>query len=195
MCCQEICNACAAPLPQNADSARDKAALRAIIKQKATLLEQEKGLLAVLVCKLPVYQAAQTVFVFVGARHEPDTLPLIKQMLADGKIVCVPRCEAQSGVMFARRILSIDALSPGHFGILEPDAGAALVPPNAIDLAVMPCLSADGSGGRLGYGGGYYDRFLQNTRCFKVVLCRKELVLDAIPMDAWDIRADLTLIR
>ena len=59
-----------------------------------------------------------------------------------------------------------------------------------IQFALIPCVSADQDGRRLGHGAGYYDRYLKNTQFVKAVLCWKKLMLDQIPTDKFDIRMD-----
>ncbi|MEG1569315.1 MAG: 5-formyltetrahydrofolate cyclo-ligase [Oscillospiraceae bacterium] len=172
-------------------SARKKA-LRNKIKAKAAALPKEDGSLALQICQTARYKSAQTIFVFVGVGHEPCTLPFIEQALAEGKTLCVPLCE-ETGIMTARKILAVNELAKGKFGIQEPPKAAAIIKAEDIDLTILPCLAADKHGNRLGYGGGYYDRFLANTACYKIILCRKELLQSSIPTERFDVRADMVL--
>ena len=72
----------------------------------------------------------------------------------------VPKCISK-GIMEVYKIRSFDDLEPGKYGILEPKEGCEKISPKAIHLALIPCLSCSMKGERLGYGGGYYDRYLQ----------------------------------
>ena len=108
---------------------------------------------------LPEYRAAKTVLAFASTAAEPDIWPFLRRALADGKSLALPVCVA-SGVMVFRAVTDLDALAPGKYGIPEPPAESALVPPEAIDFTVIPCVTCDKAGDRLGHGGGYYDRFL-----------------------------------
>ena len=97
----------------------------------------------------------------------------------------MPLCVAK-GVMEARQIRSLENLVPGKYGILEPGPDCPLVAPEALDLALVPCSTGSRSGRRLGYGGGYYDRFLPRTTCPKALLCRGRLVREDIPTEDHD---------
>ena len=136
-----------------------------------------------------VYQDAQTIFCFVGTEREIDTMRLIHLMMRDGKQVAVPLC-TDSGVMEARLIEGMGDLVSGKFGILAPKLTCAVVEPEALDLAIVPCCTGNQRGQRLGYGGGYYDRFLPRTKCPTMLLCRRHLLRDDIPTEAHDVLMD-----
>ena len=130
---------------------RQKAALRReAAAAEAALTSSERHLSddAILrhVLHTPEYRRAGTVFAFVGRGSEIDTGPLLRQVLADGKRLCVPLCTAP-GVMESRQVLALSELAPGAYGIPEPPAAAPLVPAEEIDLAIVPCASASPDGG------------------------------------------------
>ena len=142
---------------------------------------------------LPEYREAGTVFCFVGTDQEIKTWPFLLSALADGKTVAVPLCTGK-GIMEARQILSKEDLMPGAYGILEPKPACPLVEPSQIDLAVIPCVSCTHDGRRLGHGGGYYDRyFCDAVTSTAVLICREQLVREAIPTEAHDIRFPLVI--
>lgn len=153
-----------------------------------TLAEKNISDAAILhhVVNTTVYHRARTVFAFVGRGDEIDTLPLLRQVLADGKRLCVPLCTAP-GIMECREITDLSVLRPGAYRILEPPAGAPLVAPADIDLAVIPCAGASPDGRRLGRGGGYYDRFLAGYAGEALLLCRQALLRTDIPWEAHDV--------
>ena len=99
------------------------------------------------------------------------------------------------GVMQARAVRSLEELAPaGPYGIPEPPAGAPEVPPQRLALCVLPCLAAAPDGTRLGYGGGYYDRFLPLAcNAVKIALCRAALLEPVLPRECHDVRADFVL--
>jgi 5-formyltetrahydrofolate cyclo-ligase len=133
----------------------------------------------------PEYVGARTVFCFVGMTREVDTSSIMKHAWESGKAVCVPRC-AGPVEMEAWRILSMDELRPGRLGILEPTEAAPVVSPEEIDLAIIPCLSCNRRGDRLGRGGGYYDRFLGRYHGRAIMLCMERMTRDRIPMEPGD---------
>ncbi|MCC8024215.1 MAG: 5-formyltetrahydrofolate cyclo-ligase [Clostridium sp.] len=135
---------------------------------------------------LPEYRQAQRIFCFVGTQAEIDTAPIIEDALSKGKIVGVPRC-VDKGIMNVCRIESLKGLEMGQYGILEPGEEAAILLPEEIDFAVVPCLSCSSTGKRLGYGGGYYDRYLAGTGAFKAVICRAQIMEEDIPWESHDV--------
>lgn len=139
----------------------------------------------------PAYRAAETIFCYCATQEEIDTRAILTDAFARGKRVCVPLCQTR-GVMTAREISGLDALCPGAYGILEPAPDSPVVPPDKIDLCVIPCLCTDTDGYRLGYGGGYYDRFLAQTDAVRAVLCAEDRVLtQPLPREKTDLPCDL----
>lgn len=135
---------------------------------------------------MPEYQEAHTVFCFVGRMAEElDTLPVIEAALQTGKQVCVPLCTG-TGIMEPRLLTEVSQLTVGAYGIMEPPADAPLVPVDTIDFAIIPCLSCNRLGQRLGRGGGYYDRFLSHYRGGTLLLCPEKLLRDEIPVEPHD---------
>ena len=134
---------------------------------------------------MPEYQNSGTVFCFVGHGSEIDTRPILEDALKAGKTLCVPRCESE-GIFSLRQIKALTELSEGAYGIPEPSADASLVPMDQVDLAILPCLTCNHLGQRLGQGGGYYDRFLSHYRGGTVLLCREKLIREEIPLEPLD---------
>ena len=137
------------------------------------------------VLKSEIYRRASVVFIYVATPQEIDTHALIRQALADGKTVCVPLCGAR-GQMSARRIGSLAELHPGTHGILEPGEAAQEIDPVSIDLIIVPALACDRDGFRLGYGGGYYDRFLAQTKAVSMALCAEARLEQRLPREPYD---------
>lgn len=111
--------------------------------------------------QLSVYKNCKTVLAYVSTAIEVDTIMLIKQALADGKTVAVPRCVEGTRDMVFYVIKSLDDLEEGSFSVLEPVPEKCRELTDFSDaLCIVPALVYDQSGFRLGYGKGYYDRFL-----------------------------------
>ena len=134
-----------------------------------------------------LWRDAGQVFCFVPLKDEPDTLPLLRLALAQGKRLVVPRVLG-GGAMELVALDSLDALRPRAYGILEPEGGVVLNALEETALALVPCLAADRHGNRLGRGGGYYDRFLGHYKGKRLLLCPAGLVWDTVPTDDRDVR-------
>jgi 5-formyltetrahydrofolate cyclo-ligase len=138
------------------------------------------------------YKKANTIFAFVSFKSETDTHKIIKYAIQDGKTICVPRIKTKQKGIEIFKIDSFDQLEKGYFGILEPLESCIAVDSKDIDLILMPGVAFDRQGGRLGYGAGFYDRFLSNmsNSVNKIAVAYHFQVLDNIPMDEHDVRID-----
>ena len=168
----------------------EKQRLRRVMREKeAALSEKYKAASSAAITAhllgMPEYQAADTVFCFVGTASEIDTRGILAAALADGKTLCVPLC-VDKGVMELRQITDLAQLQPGSYGILEPSSDAPVIPTDDVDFAILPCTTCSHGGARLGKGGGYYDRFLSHYRGGTVLLCREKLIRDEIPVEPHD---------
>lgn len=143
-------------------------------------------------CGMEVFQKAGSIFCFVSTPIEINTRSIIQYAWSGGKQVAVPRC-LEKGQMEACVINKEEDLEEGKFGIMEPKAGCKVLMPEQIDLIVLPCLSCDKKGNRLGYGGGYYDRYLEKCTGVRVVICREKLMLDEIPAESFDQKSDFLI--
>jgi 5-formyltetrahydrofolate cyclo-ligase len=141
--------------------------------------------IAARVTALKAYESARTVLCYHSAGGEVDTLNLIERMRSDGKTVCLPAI-IRKGVMEARRM---DCLVPGPYGIPCPEG--PVVPPEAIDLILVPGLAFDKSCQRLGQGGGYYDRYLPGCRGLKIGLAFDCQVVEHLPLAEHDAQLDM----
>jgi len=141
------------------------------------------------------YKSAKLIFIFVSFRSEVDTLSIIKKAIEDGKTICVPKVISKEEGMKVFKISGLDDLESGYYEILEPLKKCEEISIKDIDLVVMPGAAFDLEGGRIGYGGGFYDRFLLkiDDNVKKLALAYKFQVLDSVPMDENDIRADMII--
>ncbi len=136
------------------------------------------------------YQKANTVFCYVGTEREIDTMALLRAALRDGKRLAVPLCLPEKGRMEARQIAGLGDLVSGRYGILAPRLDCPVVAPEELELVIVPCCTGNARGQRLGYGGGYYDRYLPETRCPAMLLCRHQLEREDIPTEEHDVQLD-----
>ncbi|MBQ3181148.1 MAG: 5-formyltetrahydrofolate cyclo-ligase [Clostridia bacterium] len=105
------------------------------------------------------YKNAKTIMTYVSYKDEVDTIALIKKMLDDKKTLCAPKCISKTE-MEARSFSKISDLKPGAYGILEP-SGEVI---EDIDLIIVPGVGFSEDLHRIGYGSGYYDRFLKENK-------------------------------
>ena len=108
--------------------------------------------------QLPAFQEAQTLATYLSMGHEFSTASLIQAALQSGKRVCVPRTYPQGQMEFVE--YDPDILEKTRFGLLEPNEQGKVVDKAEIDLIHVPGLVFQSKGYRIGYGGGYYDRYL-----------------------------------
>ena len=121
--------------------------------------------------RLYQYKAANTVLIYVSTAIEIDTKLIIENAWSDGKKVAVPRCIPGSRNMEFHYIESFDDLSPGTFSVLEPNENSMIVSDFTGCLMILPAITVDYDGYRLGYGKGYYDRYMSRFSGPSVVLC------------------------
>ena len=163
-------------------------------RHAAGLPQVEAGALFDRFLALPEVEGADTVMVFYGTGREPDTVPLIQALLEKGKRVALPVVLPRRG-MEARQVLDVDQLVPNRFGIPEPDQSCPLVPKEEIAVALIPHLMCDREGYRLGWGGGYYDRWLPDFTGLTVSVCRLNRLIDHMPREEFDVPVKLVLIE
>ena len=144
---------------------------------------------------LPEMQYWSTLFIYVHFRSELETLELIHRCLSEGKRVAVPLVDASTVSMIPLLIKDPEKdLVPGYYGIPEPDPQKSLrVAAREIDAAVIPGSVFDIHGGRLGYGGGYYDRFLVNDapQAKRIGLAFEMQVVEQVPVQPHDQPLDI----
>lgn len=142
---------------------------------------------------LPQVEEAQTVFAFWGIPgKEPDTARLVRELVRRGKTVGLPRMLPDHR-MEVRRYDPDRPLVTVSFGISEPGEDCPLIAREDINLVLVPAVCYDRRGYRLGFGGGYYDRWLASFSGVTVGLCREAVLQEAVPTEAHDARVDLLL--
>jgi 5-formyltetrahydrofolate cyclo-ligase len=139
---------------------------------------------------------ATTVHIFwpLDARAEIDTRPVIDVLLARGVRVALPVVtrHADGSPQLEQRLYAPGALGPGAFGVLEP-LDTPFLPGHEVDVAIVPALAASRDGFRLGYGGGYYDSFLDGLDTTVVCPVFDVCLVDALPREPHDERVDIVV--
>ena len=108
----------------------------------------------------PFYQEANTIATYLSFPHEFQTQELIEQALKDGKKVLIPKTYPKGRMNFV--VYDPQQLVKTSFGLLEPQGDLEVVDASQIDLIHVPGLAFTTEGYRIGYGGGYYDRYLKH---------------------------------
>jgi len=137
--------------------------------------------------KLSEYAKARNIMLYYSVKREIDTVMLAKAALADGKTVAFPTC-LKGGIMHARVVKDLNELKPAMLGIPAPPETAPIIKPEELELIIVPAFCYDIVGYRIGYGGGYYDRYLSGLQAFTVGIARKRLMKDdRLPFEPHDI--------
>jgi len=135
---------------------------------------------------------ASTLMVFLSFGSEVHTDDLIRWGWGEGKRIVVPLCCPETRELMPCRIDGFDELETGHYGIREPKASRLQpVPQRDIDAVLIPAVAFDRRGCRVGYGGGYYDRFLPEVpRAAKIGAAFACQIVAEIPADPYDVTVD-----
>lgn len=179
----------------------EKTELRKLIKEKRkTFSKNELDNLSLTIAdnilSLKEMAFVKNVLIYVSTKGEVDTLGLIEELFKLGKIVYVPKViDIKTGLMRFYKISSLEDLEPGCMNILEPKKSLEVLEESLIDdnfVIVMPGLAFDKKGHRLGYGGGFYDRF--NARVYsgllKLALSFDFQLVDELIANEFDIDVD-----
>lgn len=144
--------------------------------------------------QLDKFCQAKTLFIYVNFRSEVETLPLINQCLKKSLRVAVPLTLADEGRLVPYIITDPQQdLVPGYYNIPEPDSKRlSVLNPQEIEAVILPGSVFDAQGGRLGYGGGYYDKFLANDapQALRIGLAFELQVVPEAPLLPHDQRLD-----
>ena len=178
--------------------AKERATLRTniLVARNSLVPEERQGKSRAIterLLALPEFAAARNVFAYVSFRSEVETLDLIAHCLQHGVTVSVPLTLPGEHRLrpYAITDMSQD-LAPGYCSIPEPLHTLPLVDPASIEVVVVPGSVFDARGGRLGYGGGYYDRFLQAAapQALRIGLAFDLQVVAAVPLESHDQQLD-----
>ena len=174
----------------------DKKEIRSVIRAKkkamtAAQIEAASEKLGALLRDCDAYRHAAAIYGYLPYNQEVRTTPMLRQALADGKRVAVPKCYGDE--MRFIWLEDLDAVAPGYCDIPEPIADGPIADdPTA--LVLMPGLAFDPQGHRIGYGGGFYDKFLElEPNHPTVALCYDFQMFEHLNVDNHDIPVDVVL--
>ena len=137
-------------------------------------------------CNLPVFQNAGVLLSYYGVGDEVATKAILERALQTGKRVGVPRCYEESRMEFLEIRSLADLSQVSDYGIPEAPDGTAVIDPKDADLVLVPALAFSVDGCRIGYGKGYYDRYLKRCGGTAVGLCFDACLRDTLPTNAND---------
>ena len=136
------------------------------------------------------FRKSKIIFCYVSKANEVDSLKIINNY-AKKKTLVVPKVSGENLELF--RLEHVDHLEKGSFGVMEPNHRIAKKHVGEIDLAIVPGVVFDKRGHRIGYGKGYFDRFLKNLKCPKIGLAYEFQIIDKIPEDPYDVPVDFII--
>ena len=139
---------------------------------------------------VPEFKRADRIYTYVSMDNEIDTIMLIDYSLSLEKRVFVPRVSGKDMEFY--EISDISELNPGYMGIYEPDINGREPDYSRTGFMCMPGLAFDRSYNRIGYGGGFYDRYLSvENKLYKAALAYEAQLLESIPAQDGDVRPDM----
>ena len=142
------------------------------------------------------FQEARCIMLFMNFRDEVETTQLAQKVLELGKQLVLPRC-APKGVLIPALIKDLEKeLESGMWGIREPKKeGLREADPHEIDCIIVPGAAFDAQGNRLGYGGGYYDRFFERVKenVPRIALAFHCQLVDRIPVEVYDKKVEVLI--
>jgi 5-formyltetrahydrofolate cyclo-ligase len=174
-----------------------KESVRKILRQrKEAMIPEDRLKKSQKICRqlMAVIQDRETVMVFTSKEKEVNTKPLIMALFKNENPVVVPIIVREDCSLRLSYLRDFSALVPSTFGVPEPIGSEIPVDPRDITTIILPMLGFDRTGGRIGYGAGYYDRFLsKNPGLKKIGIAFGCQEVDRLPVDENDIRMDLII--
>jgi len=172
-----------------------KERVRGILRERKEAMNPEDRLAKSLtICRhlMDLVRDGETVMAFTSKEKEVNTRPLIQALFERNNPVVVPIIQREDVSLRLSYLRDLAALVPSTFGVPEPIGSEIGADAKDIDIIIIPMLGFDRAGGRIGYGAGYYDRFLEKNPGLKKIgiafACQE---VDTLPVDENDIRMDL----
>ena len=153
--------------------------------------EEKSALIQEKILAFKEVETARNIFIYANFRSEVETMALIAELMKKKKIISIPKTYTAENRMDAIRIEDLTAdLTPGYCDIPEPKEElleSNVTEPQNIDIVILPGSVFDERGGRMGYGGGYYDRFVEKIPfAIRIGLAFEEQVVNEVPLQPHD---------
>ncbi len=163
---------------------------------KANITDEQKQVLDEMVYNSFInsmsYKHCDSLIIYVSRKDEVDTLKIIQKALLDNKRVAVPKCIPHKIALEFYEIKNMSDLEKGHYGILEPNKDKCKkINPHFYSICIVPAISFDIEGFRIGFGKGYYDRFLEKFEGLKIGITYSLLITKKLPRGRFDQNIEL----
>ncbi len=145
------------------------------------------------IAELPVYKKNTYIAFYFAKTGEVDLKTLIGRAFLEGKKVFLPKTHLQEKILTFHQIFSFSELIPGAFDILEPPYQNPEIDIKKLELIIVPGVAFDMKKGRIGYGGGFYDRVLAKTKAFKIGVAFSFQIFEKLPLEPHDQKLDLII--
>lgn len=138
---------------------------------------------------------AETIMIYMSFRNEVDTKGLFKELIKRGKRVVAGRCIKSTREIIPVIVDGMESFEDGNYGILEPSLDNDRVNIEDIDVVIVPGVGFDRTLNRIGFGAGYYDRFLSKLRpdSKKIAICYDEQIVSKVPTGRYDLKMDMVI--
>lgn len=155
-------------------------------------IQEKSAEISAVLFSLDYFKNARTVMVYLSAFREVDTAEIVEKLSNSGKKIVVPVCNTDTFTITPSYVSGFCDMHKGAYGIWEPDEiKEAQV--GDIDLIIVPGIAFDVKGNRCGFGKGYYDRLLGESRAVKIGLCYDFQVVDELETDEFDVAMDMII--
>ena len=178
----------------------DKKEIRKKLLNKRKEIPQEKKVIfdkeiSKKIMESDYFKNAEQVLVFSASPNEFDTRYIIERCRFLYKRVFYPVCIDNMGTMEFLKVESVGDLQYGMYNLLEPKPTCKKYIPKENDIVIVPALSVDKNGNRIGYGKGYYDKFLKAFNGVSICPCYEEMITDILPTDENDIKINVVVTQ
>lgn len=173
---------------------------QAVLERRSRLTPLEVAQKSEAICRAVVatraFASARFIMAYIDARNEVQTECIVRQAWSRGKRVAVPICIPQTHTLLVSELTSFKELHDGFYGIKEPmEEYIRPVSPEQLDLIIVPAVAYDRRGYRIGYGGGYYDRFLSslNENIVTIGIAFDVQIVGEVPVQSFDVPVDMVI--